>query len=111
VHSYEVYRAMQAGVPAENISLSTQELPPFFDELVNLGVKINACSLSQLERFGKVRTRQPAHSEIERQRGAAPPHHCRDAESSHLPRCCSLRAVGWTGEEKSGRELKVPRSC
>jgi len=49
---YEVKRAMAAGIPAENISLSTQELPSDFAELVALGVKINACSVSQLERFG-----------------------------------------------------------
>lgn len=41
------------GVPAEKISLSSQELPQDFEELVKLGVKINACSVSQLERFGK----------------------------------------------------------
>jgi len=50
---YEVRRAMDMGVPAEKISLSTQELPQDFDELVKMGVKINACSVSQLERFGK----------------------------------------------------------
>lgn len=50
---YEVRRAMAAGIPAENISLSTQELPKDFAELVDLGVKLNACSISQLERFGK----------------------------------------------------------
>ena len=49
---YEVRRAMAAGVPPENISLSTQELPDFFAELVELGVKVNACSLEQLRRFG-----------------------------------------------------------
>jgi len=50
---YEVRRAIAAGIPAENISLSTQELPSDFDELVKLGIKVNACSVSQLERFGK----------------------------------------------------------
>lgn len=30
------------GVPAEKISLSSQELPADFDELIGLGVKINA---------------------------------------------------------------------
>lgn len=49
---YEVRRAMTAGIPAENISLSTQELPDDFAELVDMGVKVNACSVSQLERFG-----------------------------------------------------------
>lgn len=41
------------GVPPEKISLSSQELPQDFEELVKMGVKINACSVSQLERFGK----------------------------------------------------------
>jgi len=50
---YEVRRAMAAGVPPENISLSTQELPQDFAELVDMGVKLNACSISQLERCGK----------------------------------------------------------
>lgn len=49
---YEVRRAISAGIPAENISLSTQELPADFAELVDMGVKMNACSISQLERFG-----------------------------------------------------------
>lgn len=52
---YEVRRAMQAGVPASHISLSTQELPSDFDELLALGVKINACSVSQLDRIGQKR--------------------------------------------------------
>jgi len=49
---FEVKRAMDAGIPAENISLSTQELPHDFADLVKLGVKVNACSVSQLERYG-----------------------------------------------------------
>ena len=39
---YEVRRAMSAGIPAENISLSSQELPTDFAELVKMGVKVNA---------------------------------------------------------------------
>ena len=39
---FECRRAMSAGVPAENISLSTQELPDDFEELVKMGVKVNA---------------------------------------------------------------------
>ena len=39
---YEVRRAMDAGIPAENISLSTQELPDNFAELMDMGVKVNA---------------------------------------------------------------------
>jgi len=50
---YEVRRAIAAGVPPTSISLSTQELPEDFSELVDLGVKLNACSISQLERFGR----------------------------------------------------------
>lgn len=50
---YEVRRAMAAGIPADHISLSTQELPVDFAELVDLGVKVNACSISQLELFGQ----------------------------------------------------------
>eukprot|EP00529_Nitzschia_sp_RCC80_P022221 CAMPEP_0113455372 /NCGR_PEP_ID=MMETSP0014_2-20120614/8342_1 /TAXON_ID=2857 /ORGANISM="Nitzschia sp." /LENGTH=479 /DNA_ID=CAMNT_0000346801 /DNA_START=239 /DNA_END=1678 /DNA_ORIENTATION=- /assembly_acc=CAM_ASM_000159 len=50
---FEVRRAIDAGVPPEQISLSSQELPEDFVELVEMGVKINACSVSQLERFGK----------------------------------------------------------
>lgn len=50
---FEVQRAMSAGIPAENISLSTQELPENFAELVKMGVNINACSVSQLQRFGE----------------------------------------------------------
>lgn len=50
---YEVRRAIASGIPPDHISLSTQELPADFAELVDMGVKLNACSLSQLERFGK----------------------------------------------------------
>merc|ERR1719410_904896 len=50
---FEVRRAIAAGIPAESISLSTQELPSDFGELVDMGVKVNACSISQLERFGQ----------------------------------------------------------
>ena len=49
---YEVLRAIRAGVPAEKISLSTQELPQDFEKLIRLGIKFNACSLSQLGRYG-----------------------------------------------------------
>lgn len=49
---HEVRRAMLAGVPAEKISLSTQELPEDFADVIRLGIKFNACSLNQLERYG-----------------------------------------------------------
>jgi len=41
-NAIQVRRAMLAGVPPENISLSTQELPADFAEFVKMGVKINA---------------------------------------------------------------------
>eukprot|EP00521_Asterionellopsis_glacialis_P013251 CAMPEP_0195304454 /NCGR_PEP_ID=MMETSP0707-20130614/34470_1 /TAXON_ID=33640 /ORGANISM="Asterionellopsis glacialis, Strain CCMP134" /LENGTH=480 /DNA_ID=CAMNT_0040368259 /DNA_START=26 /DNA_END=1466 /DNA_ORIENTATION=- len=50
---FEVRRAISNGIPPENISLSTQELPADFAELVDMGIKVNACSISQLERFGE----------------------------------------------------------
>ncbi len=49
----EVRRALKAGIAAEKISLSSQELPLDFAELVQLGIKVNACSLEQLRRFGE----------------------------------------------------------
>ena len=49
---YEVHRAVKAGFGYDQISLSTQEFPDFFAELVEKGLKVNACSLSQLEAYG-----------------------------------------------------------
>lgn len=39
---YEVRRLVAAGIPPENISLSSQELPTYFAELMDMGVKVNA---------------------------------------------------------------------
>ena len=50
---WEVRRAMLAGVPADRISLSSQELPEEFASLLKKGVHVNACSLLQLERIGQ----------------------------------------------------------
>ncbi|NBD38178.1 MAG: diaminopimelate decarboxylase [Verrucomicrobia bacterium] len=50
---FEIDRARAAGIPAENISLSTQELPVDFAEKVREGVAFNACSLEQLRRYGE----------------------------------------------------------
>merc|ERR1719313_3275585 len=50
---YEVERAIEAGIPATHISLSAQRLPGI-DELKRLvakGVKVNACSLQQIEQL------------------------------------------------------------
>lgn len=49
---FEAERAMLAGIAPEKISLSTQELPVDFAHLVKRGIKVNACSLAQLERYG-----------------------------------------------------------
>jgi diaminopimelate decarboxylase len=51
---FECHRAMQAGVPASHMSLSSQEFPSDFKELYEKGIEFNACSLNQLERFGKL---------------------------------------------------------
>ncbi len=51
---HEVHRAMAAGVEASKISLSAQELPADLGELLAAGIKMNACSLAQLERFGQL---------------------------------------------------------
>ncbi len=48
---YEVQRLLAAGIAAEKISLSTQELPADFAHWLRAGVKLNACSLHQLEHF------------------------------------------------------------
>jgi len=50
---WEVRRALRAGFEPTRISLSTQELPEDFAELLGLGIEINACSLDQLERIGR----------------------------------------------------------
>jgi len=50
---YEVLRALDAGIEPQNISLSTQELPLDFAELISKGVSLNACSLHQLREYGK----------------------------------------------------------
>ena len=50
---HEVERLLMAGIPADRISLSTQELPGNFAGLVRQGISVNACSLLQLEAFGQ----------------------------------------------------------
>ncbi len=50
---YEVRRAIAAGIAPELISLSTQELPADIGALMDLGISVNLCSVSQLARFGE----------------------------------------------------------
>ena len=52
--AFEAERAMIAGVAPEQIQLTAQELPRDLKGLVERGVLFNACSLRQLEAFGKL---------------------------------------------------------
>ena len=51
---YEVERAMKAGIDPHLMSLSSQEFPSNFASLHEKGLEFNACSLRQLEEFGKL---------------------------------------------------------
>jgi len=51
---FEAERALRAGVPAEKIQITAQELPTNFEELVEQGVLFNACSLRQLDVYGEL---------------------------------------------------------
>ncbi|MBX3437945.1 MAG: diaminopimelate decarboxylase [Planctomycetaceae bacterium] len=53
---FEALRAIRAGVPAAHISLSTQQFPEdgLLRELVGQGMSVNACSLHQLTRYGRL---------------------------------------------------------
>lgn len=52
---FEVHRAMEAGIPAEHISLSAQELPGDLGDLLDKGVLFNATSLQQIRTVGRLR--------------------------------------------------------
>lgn len=52
--SYEVDRLLAIGIDPKKIQLTAQELAPNLKELVEKGVQYNACSLHQLETFGKL---------------------------------------------------------
>ncbi|MDG2050089.1 MAG: diaminopimelate decarboxylase [Myxococcota bacterium] len=51
---FEAERALRAGVAPEKIQLTAQELPQDLKALVDQGVLFNACSLHQLEAFGRL---------------------------------------------------------
>lgn len=51
---YEAERLILAGIPAAEISLSSQELPADLGSIVRKGVRYDACSLHQLEEYGKL---------------------------------------------------------
>jgi diaminopimelate decarboxylase len=51
---YEVERALHCGVSPEKVLLSAQELAHNLEKIIPLGVSFNACSLRQIEAFGKL---------------------------------------------------------
>jgi len=51
---YEVLRSIRAGIPPSKILLTSQEIPSDLEQLVGLGVNYNACSLNQLQEYGKL---------------------------------------------------------
>lgn len=50
---FEVHRALAAGIPAERILLTAQQIPADLADLVARGMRFNACSLAQLAAFGQ----------------------------------------------------------
>ncbi len=51
---YEAERAIKAGVPPGSIQITGQELPKNLSDLLQLGVRFTACSLHQLQEYGRV---------------------------------------------------------
>ncbi len=51
---YEADKAIAAGVSPDNIQINGQELPKNLSELLKQGAKFTACSLHQLEVYGKL---------------------------------------------------------
>jgi diaminopimelate decarboxylase len=49
---FEAQRALRAGVPADHIQITAQQVPSNLDELVRRGVLFNACSIAQIRAFG-----------------------------------------------------------
>ena len=50
---HEAWRAIDAGLSPEKISISSQEYPDDMPQLHGRGLAFNACSLSQLQRYGE----------------------------------------------------------
>ena len=48
---YEAERALEAGILPEKITITAQQLPKDLDKLIETGVRMNACSLHQLETY------------------------------------------------------------
>lgn len=51
---FEAERAMRAGVTPADISITSQEIPKNLDSLIEQGVQFNACSLHQLQTYGRL---------------------------------------------------------
>ena len=51
---FEARRALGAGVPADHIQITAQQLPSDLEELQTLGIRMNACSLNQLRAFSRL---------------------------------------------------------
>lgn len=50
---WEARRALAAGVPADRIMLTAQQLADDVEDLTSLGIRFNACSLHQLASYGR----------------------------------------------------------
>jgi len=61
---FEAERAILAGVAPERIQLTAQELPGDLKDLVERGVLFNACSLHQLEAYGRLFPGRPVSVRI-----------------------------------------------
>ena len=51
---YEAERALRAGVPPSHIQITAQEFPHNAKALIEQGVLFNACSIAQIEAYGKI---------------------------------------------------------
>jgi diaminopimelate decarboxylase len=52
---FEARRAMLAGVGPDRIQITAQEMPRDLEQLLDCGVRFNACSLHQLRSYGGLR--------------------------------------------------------
>ena len=52
---WEAERALRAGIAADHIQVTAQEVPANLGELLEKGVRFNACSLRQLETYAQLR--------------------------------------------------------
>jgi diaminopimelate decarboxylase len=50
---FEAERAMRAGVPPSRVQITAQQLPDDLEALVARGVLFNACSIAQIDAFGR----------------------------------------------------------